>query len=55
MPIDTSPFELNEVFVVEIRDGRAELTILDSVQLRTYLGEFSVGELSQRNPLAGQR
>ena len=47
-------FELDEVFVLEMREGRTELTSPDPVQLQTWLGEFSVGELWQKNLLGGR-
>ena len=47
-------FELDEVFVLEMREGRTELTSPDPVQLQTWLDEFSVGELWQKNLLGGR-
>ena len=47
-------FDLDEVFVLELRDGRTELARPDSVQLQTWLDEFSVGELWLKNLLGGR-
>ena len=53
-PLLVDAFELDEVFVLEMRDGRTELTNPDSVQLQTWLDEFSVGEMWQKNLLGGR-
>ena len=53
-PLLLDAFELDEVFVLEMRDGRTELTSTDPVQLQTWLDEFSVGELWQKNLLGGR-
>lgn len=53
-PLLVDAFELDEVFVLEMRDGRTEVTSPDSVQLETWLDEFSVGELWQKNLLGGR-
>ena len=53
-PLLVDAFDLNEVFVLELRDGRTEITSPDSVQLRSWLDEFSVGELWLKNLLGGR-
>ncbi len=53
-PLLVDAFELDEVFVLEMRDGRTEVTSSDPVQLQTWLDEFSVGELWQKNLLGGR-
>ncbi len=53
-PLLVDAFELDEVFVLEMRNGCTELTSPDSVQLQTWLDEFSVGELWQKNLLGGR-
>ena len=53
-PLLVDAFDLDEVFVLELRDGRTELTSPDSEQLQTWLEEFSVGELWQKNLLGGR-
>ena len=41
-------------FVLELRDGRTEVHTPAPDQLRTWLDEFSVGELWQKNLLGGR-
>ncbi len=53
-PLLVDTFELDEVFVLELRDGRTELHTPDAHQLQTWLEEFSVGELWQKNLLGGR-
>lgn len=53
-PLLIDAFELDEVFVLEIRDGRTELRQDDPDRLRSWLDEFSVGELWQKNLLGGR-
>ena len=53
-PLLVDAFELNEVSVLELRDGRTELHTPDAEQLRTWLDDFSVGELWQKNLLGGR-
>ena len=47
-------FELNQVFVLELDDGRTELHQRDSEDLQRWLDDFSVGELWQKNLLGGR-
>ena len=53
-PLLVDAFELGEVFVFEMQDGRTEVTRPDSLQLKTWRDEFSVGELWQKNLLGGR-
>ena len=53
-PLLVDAFELDEVFVLELRDGRTELHTPDADRLQTWLDEFSVGELWQKNLLGGR-
>lgn len=53
-PLLVDAFELDQVFVLEIQDGRTELHRPDSARLQTWLDEFSVGELWQKNLLGGR-
>ena len=53
-PLLVDAFELDEVFVLELRDGRTKLHTPDADRLRTWLEEFSVGELWQKNLLGGR-
>lgn len=53
-PLLVDAFELEEVFVLEVRDGCTELRPQNGDQLRTWLDEFSVGELWQKNLLGGR-
>ena len=53
-PLLVDVFDLDQVFVLEIEDGRTELRRPDADQLRTWLDEFSVGELWQKNLLGGR-
>lgn len=53
-PLLVDAFELDEVFVLEARDGRTELHPPDGDRLQSWLDEFSVGELWQKNLLGGR-
>ena len=53
-PLLVDAFDLDEVFVLELRGGCTELTSPDSEQLQPWLEEFSVGELWQKNLLGGR-
>ena len=53
-PLLVDAFELDQVVVLELRNGRTELHTPDSGQLRTWLDELSVGELWQKNLLGGR-
>ncbi len=53
-PLLVDTFELDQVFVLEIRDGRTEFNSQETDYLREWLDEFSVGELWQKNLLGGR-
>ena len=53
-PLLVDTFELDEVFVLEDRDGRTQVSSPDTEQLQTWLEDFSVGELWQKNLLGGR-
>ena len=53
-PLLVDAFELDEVFVLEIQEGRTVLRQDDPDRLRSWLDEFSVGELWQKNLLGGR-
>ena len=53
-PLLVDAFELDQVLVLEMRDGRTEITSPDPEQLQTWLDEFSVGEMWQKNLLGGR-
>ena len=53
-PLLVDAFQLDEVFVLELRDGRTELRRPSLDKLRDWLDEFSVGELWQKNLLGGR-
>ncbi len=53
-PLLVDTFELNQIFVLEIHDGRTEFKPQDTDQLRIWLDDFSLGELWQKNLLGGR-
>ncbi len=53
-PLLVDAFQLDEVSVLELRDARTELHRPSVDELRTWLDEFSVGELWQKNLLGGR-
>ena len=53
-PLLVDQFELNQIFVLELDDGRTELHRPDAEGLEKWLNEFSVGELWQKNLLGGR-
>lgn len=53
-PLLVDAFDLDEVFVFEMRDRRTELARPDPAQLQLWLDEFSVGEMWQKNLLGGR-
>lgn len=53
-PLLVDAFGLDEVFVLEAREGRTKLHPPDADRLRSWLDEFSVGELWQKNLLGGR-
>jgi len=53
-PLLVDAFELDEVFVLEIQEGRTEIQRPPATELQTWLEDFSVGELWQKNLLGGR-
>ena len=53
-PLLVDAFGLGEVFVLGIEGGRTKLHIPPPEQLQTWLDEFSVGELWQKNLFGGR-
>ena len=53
-PLLVDAFALGEVFVLEMNGGSTELHVPNPDQLQTWLEEFSVGELWQKNLLGGR-
>ena len=53
-PLLVDSFGLGEVFVLEMNGGCTEWHVPDAAQLQTWLEEFSVGELWQKNLLGGR-
>ena len=53
-PLLVDHFELNQVFVLELDDGRTKLHQPDAEGLQRWLDDFSVGELWQKNLLGGR-
>ena len=54
-PLLVDAFKLDEIFVLENRDGRTQLSPrATEAQLQAWLEDFSVGELWQKNLLGGR-
>lgn len=53
-PLLVDAFGLDQIFVLEITDGRTQLHQPDADGLRAWLDDFSVGELWQKNLLGGR-
>jgi len=53
-PLLVDSFELDEVFVLEIQEGRTEIQRPPVTELQKWLEDFSVGELWQKNLLGGR-
>ena len=47
-------FDLAEIIVLEIRDGRTECRRLEAHQLQHWIDEFSLGQLWEKNLLGGR-
>ena len=47
-------FDLDEIIVLEIRDGRTECRILDASEFQRWIDEFSPGQLWEKNLLGGR-
>lgn len=53
-PLFVDEFGLDEIIVLELRDGRTEARRLDEDEYRHWLNEYTTGELWQKNLLGGQ-
>ena len=53
-PLMVDTFELEQLFVLEMIEGRTELHAQDVQALQGWLDDFSVGELWQKNLLGGR-
>ena len=53
-PLLVDAFELDEIVVLELRDGRTEARQLDKSEYESWLEEYTPGELWQKNLLGGR-
>ncbi len=53
-PLLVDAFELDQIFVLELDDGRTVLRPQDANQLREWLDDYTLGELWQKNLLGGR-
>ena len=53
-PLMVDTFQLDQLFVLEMVEGRTELRTQNVQALQDWLDEFSVGELWQKNLLGGR-
>ena len=53
-PLLVDAFELDEIVVLELRDGRTEVRQLDKSDYESWLEEYTPGELWQKNLLGGR-
>lgn len=53
-PLLVDAFELDQVFVLELEDGRTVLSPRETHQLREWLEDYTLGELWQKNLLGGR-
>lgn len=53
-PLLVDAFSLDEIRVLELRDGRTEIRRYDEDEYRDWLEEFTTGELWQKNLLGGR-
>ena len=53
-PLLVDVFGLDEIRVLELRDGRTEIRRYDEDEYRDWLEEFTTGELWQKNLLGGR-
>lgn len=52
-PLLVDAFDLDEIFVLELRDGRTKACRCDGSAYREWLEDHSTGELWQKNLLGG--
>ncbi len=53
-PLLVDAFSLDEIVVLELRDGRTEVRQLDKSEYESWLEEYTTGELWQKNLLGGR-
>ena len=53
-PLLVDAFSLDEIVVLELRDGRTEVRQLDKNEYENWLEEYTTGELWQKNLLGGR-
>ena len=53
-PLLVDAFSLDEIVVLELRDGRTEVRQLDKSEYESWLEEYTPGELWQKNLLGGR-
>ena len=53
-PLLVDEFDLNEIFVLDLQDGRTEVRQLDANDYQRWLDEYTTGELWQKNLLGGR-
>ena len=53
-PLLVDAFSLDEIVVLELRDGATEFRSLDPEDYQEWLGDFTTGELWQKNLLGGR-
>ena len=53
-PLLVDSFELDQIRVLELRDGRTEVRQYDPAEYKHWLEDYSTGELWQRNLLGGR-
>ena len=53
-PLLVDAFDIGEITVLELRDGRTEVRILDEGDYQRWLDEYTTGELWQKNLLGGR-
>ena len=53
-PLLVDAFGLDEIFVLDLRDGKTEVSRLDEQNYQEWLDEYSTGEMWQKNLLGGR-
>ena len=53
-PLLVDAFSLDDIIVLELRDGRTEVLQLDEDEYQHWLAEYTTGELWQKNLLGGR-
>lgn len=53
-PLLVNAFDLDEIFVFDLKDGQTKVTRHDQADYREWLSEYSLGQLWQKNLLGGR-